>query len=322
MKIENLVKAKAIANVVDRATAEGHWKSACVKDAFARLDPSERSDSHRQLVRDYVDDQYAAAGLDAHGKPAPTPLDDDDNPTRPTSTPGVFVGGAGIEYWGGKQPKDMNVEEYESYRDLGFEGVDFAQSGKQILNYKNHPQGHFGGELEAIKNHYGKPATTPPLPLPKDLPVSQSKADLFLACIEAFPPDVNEAIAALETLELPVNQDWVAETSTWTFDDGSKIAINGTNIGALNPPFPGTACVGRIVYDESRLRTGIIVETYHIADASVFDVIWSNGERFNGLAANQIGLELQWGFLWVDDRQSSITEALHSAEIYGSHSDS
>ena len=67
-QFEKLTKSNAIKNVVARATTEGHWKASCVKDAMAWLMPSEKNDTCRQIVRDYVDAQYEAAGLDIHGK--------------------------------------------------------------------------------------------------------------------------------------------------------------------------------------------------------------------------------------------------------------
>ena len=67
-QFEKLTKSNAIKNVVLRATTEGHWKAACVKDAMVWLMPSEKNDTCRQMVRDYVSDQYDAAGIDLHGK--------------------------------------------------------------------------------------------------------------------------------------------------------------------------------------------------------------------------------------------------------------
>jgi len=69
-QFEKLTKSNAIKNVVARATTEGHWKAACVKDAIAWLQKSEKNETCRQIVRDYVDAQYKAAGLDIHGKKA------------------------------------------------------------------------------------------------------------------------------------------------------------------------------------------------------------------------------------------------------------
>ena len=67
-QFEKLTKSNAIKNVVARATTEGHWKASCVKDAMAWLQPSEKNEACRQIVRDYVDSQYDEAGLDIHGK--------------------------------------------------------------------------------------------------------------------------------------------------------------------------------------------------------------------------------------------------------------
>lgn len=69
-QFEKLNKANAIKNVVARATTEGHWKSSCVKDALAWLQQSEKNETCRQIIRDYVDAQYCEAGLDIHGKKA------------------------------------------------------------------------------------------------------------------------------------------------------------------------------------------------------------------------------------------------------------
>jgi hypothetical protein len=37
-------------------------------------------------------------------------------------------------------------------------------------------------------------------------------------------------MALLEAAEVPANQDWDNESTTWTFDDGSQIQISGTDV--------------------------------------------------------------------------------------------
>jgi len=40
-------------------------------------------------------------------------------------------------------------------------------------------------------------------------------------------------MAALDAAKIPSSQDWDNETTTWTFDDGSKIAVSGSHVTAI-----------------------------------------------------------------------------------------
>lgn len=64
--IDNLKKAEAIKKTVARMVRQGAWLSAAQKDAAAWLDRSEKD--RRADVDRYVEEQYAAAGLDARGR--------------------------------------------------------------------------------------------------------------------------------------------------------------------------------------------------------------------------------------------------------------
>lgn len=42
--------------------------------------------------------------------------------------------------------------------------------------------------------------------------------------------DTNDIMNALDDAEIESDQDWENETTTWTFDDGSRIIISGDDI--------------------------------------------------------------------------------------------
>ena len=44
--------------------------------------------------------------------------------------------------------------------------------------------------------------------------------------------DTNELMTALDNANLPSNQDWENESTTWTFADESTVTISGDDITA------------------------------------------------------------------------------------------
>jgi len=42
--------------------------------------------------------------------------------------------------------------------------------------------------------------------------------------------DVSDLMTALDAAGVESDQDWENETTTWTFDDGSKISVSGTEV--------------------------------------------------------------------------------------------
>lgn len=174
---EELAKTKSeIEGLVGKAT-QGDVESQNGLIAIAKELEAEKLAKPSPEISDTVSQNEKVPPVESEKRPirkdqpadfATVPLDGDGNPTKPTDDPNVFIDGAGQEYWGGKAPKDMSLQEYRAYSDKGFNGVDFAVDGKEILNWKNHPQGHFGGELDAIKRHYGVPVeAVPPVDTPK-----------------------------------------------------------------------------------------------------------------------------------------------------------
>ena len=45
-------------------------------------------------------------------------------------------------------------------------------------------------------------------------------------------PNASAIMTALDAAQIPANQDWENETTTWTFDDGSTIVISGSQVTA------------------------------------------------------------------------------------------
>jgi hypothetical protein len=56
-----------------------------------------------------------------------------------------------------------------------------------------------------------------------------SEAEKFLREPNNFR-DTNHIMNALDERELDKDQDWEAETTTWTFPDGSKIKVCGNEV--------------------------------------------------------------------------------------------
>ena len=43
-------------------------------------------------------------------------------------------------------------------------------------------------------------------------------------------PTTEETLILIERTAVDVNQDWENETTTWTFEDGSKLALTGSEM--------------------------------------------------------------------------------------------
>lgn len=42
--------------------------------------------------------------------------------------------------------------------------------------------------------------------------------------------DTNDLMTALDSAGIESEQDWETETTTWVFDDGSKIVVSGSEV--------------------------------------------------------------------------------------------
>ena len=60
-----------------------------------------------------------------------------------------------------------------------------------------------------------------------------SEADKFLSEPNNYR-DTNHIMESLDACEIPSNQDWQNETTTWTFGDGSKIVICGNEVDTVD----------------------------------------------------------------------------------------
>jgi hypothetical protein len=62
---------------------------------------------------------------------------------------------------------------------------------------------------------------------------NRTDAERFLSEPNNFR-DTNQVMIALDARELDKDQNWQAETTTWTFPDGSKIQICGNDVDIVD----------------------------------------------------------------------------------------